>query len=201
MATAARAKISRARQDAVDRQRAARWTMGQRSPTPMSDAQISAVVGMLNRRAVRYVVVGGVASQLHGVPIERTRDIDLVPERAGDNLDALGLALNDLNARLWVGPHAPEGLPMTFDRISLGGIDGFLNLITDHGPVDITYRPDGTEGYPDLARSIVVISLGDEEVPVAALEDVVRSKEAAGRTKDLDALPKIRRFLRRRRGG
>lgn len=46
---------------------------------------------------------------------------------------------------------------------------------------------------------MVIIKVGDVEAPVAALEDVIRSKEAAGRTKDLDMVPRLQRFLKRRR--
>lgn len=165
----------------------------------MSDAQISAVVATMNRNGVRYIIIGGVASQLHGAPVERTYDIDVVPDRSGRNLDALARALAEMHARLWVGSDEPGGLVMVFDRTSLGEIQSFLNLITDHGPLDITYMPDGTQGYSDLRRSLIVIKVGEESAPVAALEDVIRSKEAAGRTKDLDVIPRLQRFLKGRR--
>lgn len=108
------------------------------------------------------------------------------------------MALNEMEARLWVGPEQPEGLAMTFDRGTLGQIQGFLNLVTKHGPVDITYRPDGTDGFPDLARATVTVHLLGVDVPVAALEDVIRSKEAAGRAKDLAVLPRLIQHLRDR---
>lgn len=167
------------------------------SATPMSDAQIAAVVECLNRHGVAYVVVGGAASQLHGAPVERTRDTDIVPAKTPRNLDRLAAALREMGARLWVGPGEPQGVDMTFDRRALGQIEGFLNLITRHGPLDITYRPDGTEGYQDLARGVVVVPLLDVGVPVAALRDVIRSKEAAGRAKDLATLPALIEHLRR----
>jgi hypothetical protein len=164
---------------------------------PMSDAQIAAVVGCLNRHGVAYVVVGGAASQLHGAPVERTRDTDIVPAKTPQNLDRLAAALREMDARLWVGPSEPDGVEMTFDRRALGRIEGFLNLITRHGPLDITYRPDGTDGYSDLTRGMVVVPLLDVGVPVAALRDVIRSKEAAGRAKDLATLPTLIEHLRR----
>jgi len=177
----------------------ARGGTGSAAPmVAMSDAQIAAVVECLNRHGVRYVVVGGAASQLHGAPVERTRDTDIVPAKNPANLDRLAVALREMDARLWVGPGEPEGVEMTFDRRSLGQIEGFLNLITRHGPLDITYRPDGTDGYPDLSRGVVVVPLLDVRVPVAALRDVIRSKEAAGRAKDLATLPALIEHLRRR---
>lgn len=68
--------------------------------------------------------------------------------------------------------------------------------VTSHGPLDITYRPEGTDGYDDLSRSTVIVRLLEVDVPVAALRDVIRSKEAAGRAKDLSVLPKLIEHLR-----
>ena len=165
--------------------------------TPMSDGQIAAVAACLNRHGVQYVVIGGAASQLHGAPVMRTRDTDVVPAKSAKNLDRLGAALREMEARLWVGPDEPYGLEMPLDRGTLGKIEGFLNLITKHGPVDVTYRPDGTDGYDDLARSAVVVRLLGVEVRVASLEDVIRSKEAAGRAKDIAVLPALIEYSRR----
>ena len=94
-----------------------------------------------------------------------------------------------MNPRLWVGATEPNGLPMTFDRKSLGQIETFLNLVTDHGPLDITYRPEGTDGYRDLVRTAVRITVQGVDIPVASLADLIRSKEATGREKDLAVLP------------
>ena len=50
-------------------------------------------------------------------------------------MSRLAAALRELDARLWVGPLEPDGVEMTFDRTTLGAIDGFLNLVTRYGPV------------------------------------------------------------------
>jgi len=162
----------------------------------MSDEQIVAIVGCLHRHRVAYVLVGGVASQLHGAPIPRTRDADVVPARDAKNLDRLAAALRELDARLWVGPQEPDGVEMVFDRSTLAAVDGFLNLVTAYGPVDLTFRPDGTDGYTDLAVNAIVVRLLGTDVSVASLDDVIRSKEAAGRDKDIAALPILIRHRR-----
>ena len=76
---------------------------------------------------------------------------------------------------------------------------GFMvTLVTVAGPLDISFVPDGTEGYADLRRDHVTLVYGDRTVPVASLEAVIRSKEAAGREKDILVLPALRAHLRRR---
>ena len=56
--------------------------------------------------------------------------------------------------------------------------------------------PDGTGGYDDLVQRVVRYDLGGAMViPVAALEDIIRSKAAADRPKDREALPILRALL------
>jgi hypothetical protein len=185
---------------AAEKERRRREATGAVPDVAMSDVQIAAVAECLNRHQVDYVLVGGAASQLHGASIPRTRDADIVPSQRQDNLDRLAAALDEMGARLWVGPSEPEGVPMRFDRHSLGQVQRFLNLVTSHGPLDITYRPEGTDGYDDLIRSTVIVRLLEVDVPVAALRDVIRSKEAAGRAKDLAVLPKLIEHLKHSEG-
>lgn len=69
-----------------------------------------------------------------------------------------------------------------------------LNLRTPVGDIDLTFEPDGTNGYEDLVRGAQTRNVGTVQVLVASLTDVIRSKTAAGRQKDLLALPELRRL-------
>jgi hypothetical protein len=60
-----------------------------------------------------------------------------------------------------------------------------LNLTTNCGDFDLSFTPAGTEGYEDLATHLEHYDLEGLVIPVAALEDVIRSKRAAGRPKDV----------------
>lgn len=90
----------------------------------------------------------------------------------------------------------PEGV--AFDR-SAEALEraSIWNLQTTCGMFDLSFRPSGTGGYDDLVRGAVTMELRGEVVAVASLADIVRSKEAAGRPKDLAALPTLRALLRR----
>jgi hypothetical protein len=75
-----------------------------------------------------------------------------------------------------------------------------LNLTTDAGDLDITNRPDGTGGYEDLKRGAHHQSLGEGlYIAIASLDDIIRSKTAAGRAKDLATLPQLGVELARQR--
>jgi hypothetical protein len=169
-------------------------------PTPNVD--VAAILDTLASKGVEYVVIGGFAAELHDVALPPTQDVDITPAAGPQNLARLAAALNELDARLRV-PDDPAGFALpggvTVELLSTMQV---LTLITAAGPLDISMTPQGTDGYPDLRRAQVSIAYGRRVVPVAALEDVIRSKEAAGREKDLKVLPALQAHLdavRRRR--
>jgi hypothetical protein len=165
---------------------------------PRLDA--AAIIAVLNRHRVRYVVIGAFAAIAQQAPIDPTRGIDLTPDAAPDNLHRLSKALRELGARIRT-VDVPEGLPFDHDARSLGRA-AIWNLVCPLGEFDISFRPSGFDaGYSELAvrsHRVVVEGVG---VVIADLEDVIRSKEAAGRPKDLRALPILYRHLATRQRG
>jgi hypothetical protein len=145
------------------------------------------IVKAFNHRGVEYVVIGGFAGELHDAGVPPTRDIDFTPKTTPENLGRLSQVFTDLKARIRTDV-VPEGLPFSHDADSLSRA-GVWNLICEFGEFDISFRPSGTEGYDDLVRNALRLTVGDQQMPVASLADVIRSKEAAGRDKDLRALP------------
>jgi len=155
------------------------------------------ILTVLDRHGVRYVLIGGLAAVLHGAP-HVTTDVDVVPEEARDNLERLSVALKELRARIRVSGE-PDGVPFDHWAESLARVH-IWNLQTEIGDLDLTFVPNGTQGYDDLARDVVAMQVRGISVPVASLADVIRSKEAAGRPRDRAALPALRELLSRRLG-
>lgn len=156
-----------------------------------------AILDVLDRHQVQYVLVGGYAATLHGAR-RPTTDVDITPEMSRANLDRLAAALKELRARVRVDD-VPEGLPFGADATSLAGLR-FANLTTPHGDLDLTFSPSGTGGYAELIVSAQRTRVGSVDVDVASLGDIIRSKRAAGRPKDADALPELARLQRARAG-
>jgi hypothetical protein len=130
---------------------------------------------------VDFIVIGLTAAWLQGSPAV-TVDLDVMPRQDLDNADRLAAALNDLRAR-----RRGHGF------LELEGAD-FLGwhadrFDTEAGPVDVVPRAAGIGGHDDVAS--VVVRLGDFAVRVATLDEVIASKEALGRPKDLAALPAL----------
>ncbi len=119
------------------------------------------------------------------------------PAASAENFDRLATALAELRAAIRVPREPPVPLPT--DGRLLANAQTW-NLTTRFGNLDITTRPSGTGGYEDLQRNAdprpVATGL---HINVASLADIIRSKTAAGRAKDLAALPQLRAALDRQR--
>ena len=166
----------------------------------MIPLEADALFACLESHGVKYVLIGGLAAVLHGSPL-LTLDADLCPLRTPDNLDRLAAALADLDARIRT-PDTGEGVRFPRDARFLANIE-VLNLVTRVGDVDLSFTPSGTRGFDDLAPRAILMPIHGVSVPVARLEDVIRSKEAANRPKDRRTLPLLRELLeelRKRQG-
>ena len=165
----------------------------------MAVLEAETLFACLDHHGVEYVLIGGLAAVLHGSPLP-TVDADICPSLLPENLDRLAAALDELDARVRT-PDTPDGIPFPRDAKFLAGIP-LLNLVTRAGDLDLSFTPAGTTGFSDLVAHAVRVHIYGVPVSVASLEDVIRSKEAANRPKDLRTLPTLRQLLeeiRRRR--
>jgi hypothetical protein len=152
-------------------------------PEPLDPACIFTVLGQAK---VDYVLIGGLAAVLHGSSA-MTNDADIVPSPDGANLVRLSKALADLGARLRTAAD-PDGIPFDPHPELLASM-AILNMTTRCGDLDLTFAPSATEGYDDLIQRAVPFKVGRRTIQVAALADIIRSKEAADRPKDRSVLP------------
>lgn len=147
------------------------------------------IVSTLSRHGVAYVLIGGAAAVAHG-SVLATEDVDLVPARDQPNLDRLGGALLELQARIRTA-NEPDGLEFPCNGRFLAAMPTMLNLTTDAGDIDLALAPSGfADGYDALAPRAVAVDFGDGAIVlVAALDDIITSKRAANRPTDRAALP------------
>lgn len=144
------------------------------------------IIEVLNKRRVKYVVIGGLAALLQGVPLPRTADLDVTPASDNENKRRLAVALRELGAKLRA-PGLDEPIDIPLDERTFSGMVT-MTFVTPFGPFDLCFVPDGTTGFDDLQRSARVIERLGVKIPVASIADIVRSKRAAGREKDASHL-------------
>jgi hypothetical protein len=158
----------------------------------LRELDAKAILEVLTRHDVAFVVIGGFAAIAQGSPIP-TQDVDVVPATDRENWARLSKALTELDAKVRA-VELDEPLPFDHDADSLAA-SHIWNLTTKFGDLDITQMPSGTTGYDDLIREAIDIEVGGVRICVASLADIVRSKEAAGRDKDRLALPVLRELV------
>lgn len=145
--------------------------------------EIGDLIAVLARHDVDYVVIGGVAAQVHGHR-RTTMDLDVTPDPDPENLVRLGAALADLEARpLEAGVERAEIPTVDPERLAIAAI--VPPLLTRHGQIHILKEPKGARRFEMLREAALVVDLDGTEVAIVSLDDLIRMKRAAGRPVDL----------------
>jgi predicted nucleotidyltransferase len=153
---------------------------------------LESLLGRLAQAEVDFVVIGGVAVAFQGYG-RTTKDLDITYSTESANLERLGRVLLDAHARLRgideEVPFVPD--PQTLARTRL------LTLDTEDGGLDLLADPPGAPRYETLRDRADRVELDGIVVAIAALDDLLAMKRAAGRPQDLadiDALEVARRL-------
>lgn len=144
------------------------------------EAFVEEVLAALRDCGIEAIVIGSVAALLQGAPIT-TEDMDVLVRDTPRNREKL----RDLERRL--GRKAVQVSPLT----------ATLRIPTPRAHLDILFDEiAGHLRFESLRSRSTRVRMKNVEAVVAALEDVIASKEAAGRPKDVAQLPILRDTLR-----
>ena len=128
--------------------------------------RLSDILRAFDKEAVRYVLFGGQAVNLHGIP-RFTEDIDLFVEPTPENVERLRRAL----ARVWNDPEIEqiraEDLAGDYAVVRYGTPDGFA--------VDLVARVGEAFRFDDVESETLVI--GDVPVRIATPRMLYRMKK------------------------
>ncbi len=130
------------------------------------------------RRGCRYLFIGKSGAVLLGFP-DTTQDADIFAEPTPENGRAIVAALRDL------------GFALSDDQArDIEENKDFVQLKNGPFDLDLVFAPDGIERFEDAWRRRVEV----EGFPVCHIDDIIASKAAARRKKDLEVLPRLRAF-------
>lgn len=144
------------------------------------------ILRLLADRGVEFIVVGGVAATAHGSP-RATTDVDVMYARNRANLERLVAALSGYEPYL---RGAPPGLPFRFDRETVQAGLNFTLTIT-LGSLDLLGEIAGGGKYEDVLPYSDFSNLYGTDCRVLNLETLIRTKRAAGRPKDFEAIAEL----------
>ena len=147
--------------------------------TERQPPDVERIFAALDAHRVDYVVVGGIAVQVHG-HVRMTNDLDLIPSPTPTNLKRLAETLNELQARVL----NPGSKHLQIDARMLPRAT-LWKLSTPDGDIDILHDAPGAAPFPQLRERALTIVLGDIEIPIASRDDLIKMKNASGRPADL----------------
>jgi hypothetical protein len=165
----------------------------ERLPAEWPELDVEEMLRRFVAAGVDFVVVGGVAMIILGSS-RLTRDLDIVFATDPGNLKSLGGVLVGLNARL---REVPDDVPFMLDERTLSNVE-LLTLDTSAGWLDVHRRLDGAPSYEALRKRAERHDLGDFSVLVAAPDDMLAMKQAAGRPVDLADIEELKAIKRLR---
>lgn len=141
---------------------------------------IDRVARTLRTLRLDAIIVGNVGSILHGAPV-LTHDLDLLIRDTPSNrkkLIAFAAALGGVEAKI-------------------SDLADVHRILGAEVPIDVLFdKLPGGLSFNSIKGRSIAISTGLELARVASLQDIIRSKRAAGRKKDLAVLPILEDTLR-----
>ena len=139
---------------------------------------------------VDFTIIGGWSAILHGSS-NVTNDLDVCHSRQPENLKRLAGALAPFHPRL---RDLPGDLPFVWDAATLHNGTNFT-LSTDLGGIDLLAEVSGLGGFEEVKASSVLVRVFDRDVWTLDLPSLIKAKRAAGREKDMLALPELEGLL------
>jgi predicted nucleotidyltransferase len=141
---------------------------------------------LLTEHDVAFIIIGGVAAVIHGSS-RLTQDLDVVYQRSPQNLTRLVQALAEQSPYL---RGAPPGLPFQWSVATLRmGLN--FTLETSVGPLDLLGEVTGGGSYEDLLEHTIEVEVFGVRCRCLDLLALLRTKRAAGRPKDLEAIAEL----------
>ena len=141
-------------------------------------AQAEELATAFAAEGVDYLFIGKSAAILLGYP-DTSQDVDVFLPRSRENAERVLAALAKLGFNL--------------DAVTTMSIlAGSEIVLMKGGPfaLDLIHAPDGIESF-EAAKSRRIVS---GKFPIASLDDIIASKRATGRTKDLNDVDRLEGF-------
>ncbi len=140
--------------------------------------QAREVAEVFAKYKIEYLFIGKSGAILLGYPAT-TQDVDLFPKKSEENCRRIVSALKEIGFEL-----SEEN-----ENKIISGVD-FVQLNQDPFDLDLVFAPDGIESFEKAKERMIMI----DGFPVANIRDIIASKKASGREKDLNDMTLLEDF-------
>lgn len=149
------------------------------------------------KQKVKYVIVGGIAVNLHGW-LRSTADTDILVEMSDENLKKVVGILRKKGYRVQQ-PVDPMGLAdenIRYDWIHNKHMKAF-NFYKDDELKEIDIIIESPVSYDEANRGAVRLKIDNTIIPVISIDNIIKMKRGTGRNidkLDIEELKKIKRL-------
>jgi hypothetical protein len=150
-----------------------------------------------SKRKIKYLVVGGLAVNLHGIP-RMTQDMDIIVNMGEDNLKKIleGLEALGYKPRLPVKPASLLDPKVRSEWIQSRNLKAFTFVHKGNPAQEVDILLVSPLNFDDAYARKTVKHAGDININLVNISDLILMKEGLGRTTD-DYDVKMLRTLRR----
>lgn len=143
---------------------------------------LSSLLAALAEARLEAVLIGNAAAALHGAPVT-TIEFDFMFRDTPTNLRKLKAVAQTLRSVV-LRPYYP--------------VSKLYRMVNDDTGLQAYFMPviHGVRSFEGLKRRATTAVVGGQSVLVAALEDIFKSKKAAGRERDQAVIPILEQTLR-----
>ena len=143
---------------------------------------LSLVVAALAGQKLEAVLIGNAAAAIHGAPVT-TLDFDFMFRDTPTNLRKLKAVAASLDAMI-LRPFYP--------------VSKLYRVVDDASGLQADFMPviHGVRSFEGLRSRATEFTIGKVTAKVASLSDIIASKKAAGRERDLAVLPVLEKTLK-----
>ena len=126
-------------------------------------------------------MVGNAAAALHGAPVT-TLDIDFMFRKTPLNMKKLKAVAHTLRATI-LKPYYP--------------VSDLFRVVNDEQGLQLDFMTQlhGIRSFEGVKSRAISVEFGEHHLKIARLDDIIKSKRATGRDKDLAVLPLLERTL------
>lgn len=144
------------------------------------------IAKILADHRLEVVMVGNAAAALHGAPVT-TLDVDFMFRKTPANLKKLKAVARTFGAQI-LRPYYP--------------VSDLFRVVNEDQGLQIDFMPilHGVRSFEGLRARSTPIQFGEHELKIAALDDIIKSKRAAGRKRDLAVLEILEKTLEEQKG-
>ncbi len=158
------------------------------------------VFRQLNDRNVRYLVVGGIAVNLHGVP-RATMDLDLMIDTARKNVETFIDALKNLDykPRFQENPLNLADPEKRAEWQAKKHMVAFSFYQSDVPYLQVDVFLKNPIDFDEAEKNKDTVNVEDITIPILSLDDLIRLKQLSNRLQDVsdvEALRQVRRIKR-----